>query len=55
MTITKLQDKYLAEIDKLRTILDDENIDNNTQNQKDDLLISHYTKTMNIELLLLPR
>ena len=27
MTITKLQDKYLAEIDKLRTILDDENIE----------------------------
>lgn len=45
MTITKLQDKYLAEIDKLRTILDDENIDNN----KFYVIKSSINKLLNIE------
>lgn len=47
MTITKLQDKYLAEIDKLRTILDDENIDNN----KFYVIKSSINKLLNIEKL----
>ena len=47
MTITKLQDKYLAEIDKLRTILDDENIDNN----KIYVIKSSINKLLNIEKL----
>ena len=45
MTITKLQNKYLAEIDKLRTILDDENIDNN----KFYVIKSSINKLLNIE------
>lgn len=47
MTITKLQDKYLAEIDKLRTILDDKNIDNN----KFYVIKSSINKLLNIEKL----
>lgn len=47
MTIIKLQDKYLAEIDKLRTILDDENIDNN----KFYVIKSSINKLLNIEKL----
>lgn len=47
MTITKLQDKYLAEIDKLRTILDDENIDNN----KFYVIKSSINKLLNIKKL----
>lgn len=47
MTITKLQDKYLAEIYKLRTILDDENIDNN----KFYVIKSSINKLLNIEKL----
>ena len=47
MTITKLQNKYLAEIDKLRTILDDENIDNN----KFYVIKSSINKLLNIEKL----
>lgn len=47
MTITKLQNKYLAEIDKLRTILDDKNIDNN----KFYVIKSSINKLLNIEKL----
>ena len=47
MTITKLQDKYLAEIDKLRNILDDENIDNNQFY----VIKSSINKLLNIEKL----
>ena len=47
MTITKLQNKYLAEIDKLRTILDDENIDNN----KFYVIKSSINKLLNLSLI----
>ena len=47
MTIIKLQDKYLAEMDKLHTIFDDENIDNN----KFYVIKSSINKLLNIEKL----
>lgn len=48
MTITKLQDKYLAEMDKLRTILNDKN---NIDNNKFYIIRSSINKLLNIEKL----